>query len=270
MVLRCNTKRELVPREGKMKFKDKLLEGTLLSRYKRFFADVEYNGEKFTIHVPNTGSLKSVIEKSPEKPQKIWFSLHGDETKKLKGTLEAVQTPTGVWVGVNTANPNRIVTEAIQKKPFLPHWKSYNYYKPEFKISKETRLDGAFFSTEEDYIDYKENKKSKVKAHFIEIKNTTYVSEEKKAIAQFPDAVTERGQKHLTEMMELMKLGHQCEIIYTVQRSDTKTFSPCAQHDPKYAQLFYRAMDAGLKVTPLIVYMDRTQIYLTSEKLNVI
>lgn len=253
-----------------MKFSKPLLEGTLLSRYKRFFADVEYHGEKYTIHVPNTGSLKSVIYKSAEKPQKVWFSLHGDPQKKLKGTLEAVQTPAGVWVGVNTSNPNRIVNEAIQAKPFLAHWKKYDFYKPEFKISKETRLDGAFFNTEEDFNDFKENKKSKVKAHFIEIKNTTYVDDNKAALAQFPDAVTERGQKHLTEMMKLMKQGHQCEIIYTVQRPDTKSFSPCETHDPEYAKLFYKAMNEGLIVTPLKVFMDRNEIYLTTERLKVI
>ena len=95
-----------------MKFKEKLLEGVLLQRYKRFFADVEYKNEKYSIHVPNTGSLKGVIEKNQK--QKCWFSLHGDETKKLKGTLEVVQAVNGTWVGVNTSNPNKIVNEAIQ------------------------------------------------------------------------------------------------------------------------------------------------------------
>lgn len=254
-----------------MKFSKELLEGKLLSRYKRFFADVEYDGEKHTIHVPNTGSLKSVIEKNPSEPQACWFSLHGDPEKKLKGTLEAVKTPSGVWVGVNTSNPNRIVTEAIQKKPFLSHWKAYDFYKPEFKITAETRLDGAFFKTEKDYADYKENKKSKVKIHFIEIKNTTYLpSVQKKQVVQFPDAVTERGQKHLVEMMKLMKQGHQCEIIYTVQRSDAEGFSPCAEQDPEYAKLFYKAIDQGLIISPLVVFMDRKQIYLTDKKLKIV
>lgn len=259
-----------------MKFKEKLLEGVLISRYKRFFADVDYNGEKFTIHVPNTGSLKSVIDKDAKTPQKIWFSLHGDPNKKLKGTLEAVQTPTGVWVGVNTSNPNKIVTEAIQnslknKKSFVSHWKPYQFYKPEYKISAETRLDGAFFVNENDFSDYKENKKSKSKAHFIEIKNTTYLPVgSKKQVVQFPDAVTERGQKHLVEMMNLIKQGHQCEIIYTVQRSDAEAFSACVEHDPEYAKLFEKAMKVGLIISPLVVSMDQNQIILTDKKLKII
>lgn len=259
-----------------MKHKEKLLEGVLLSRYKRFFADVEYKGEKITIHVPNTGSLKSVIEKKSTVPQKVWFSLHGDPEKKLKGTLEAVQNSTGVWIGINTSNPNRIVTEAIENgletgKPFLSHWKNYLFYKPEYKINPETRLDGAFFSTEEDFKKIKEKPQAKVKIHFIEIKNTTYLPEgQKKAIVQFPDGVSERAQKHLIEMMELIKKGHSCEVIFTVQRKDAVAFSPSQEMDPKYADLLYKAMDAGVIVSPLVVDFDQHQIKLTNQTLKII
>lgn len=252
-----------------MKFEKKLHEGLLLQRYKRFFADVELDGEKITIHVPNTGSLKTVIEKNPAKPQKCWFSLHGDPAKKLKGTLEAVQTTEGAWVGVNTSNPNRVVTEAIQKaietgKPFFKEWSEYRFYKPEFKISKETRLDGAFFFKQGDL----ENPKAK--KHFIEIKNTTFKATiDKKSYAQFPDAVTERGQKHLAEMMHLMKLGHKCELIFAVQRSDVDFFSPC-ELDPEYVKLLNKAAKAGLIISPLIVEINRDEVKLSKKKLKVI
>lgn len=253
-----------------MKFKNKLHEGILVSRYKRFFADVELDGEKFTIHVPNTGSLKAVIEKTPKKPQKCWFSLHGDPAKKLKGTLEAVQTVEGSWVGVNTANPNKIVIEAIQNalkigKPFLPHWKGYSYYKSEFKINDKSRLDGALLKKESDLED------SKSKKHFIEIKNTTYkTSVGTKSHAQFPDSVTERGQKHLEEMMLLMKKGHTCEVIFTVQRSDVDAFSPAAEIDEDYAKLLKKAMAQGLIVSPLIVEITRDEVKLTNKVLEIV
>ncbi len=259
-----------------MKFPKKLFEGVLISRYKRFFADVEFKGEKFTIHVPNTGSLKSVIYKDSKKLQKVWFSLHGDPTKKLKGTLEAIQAVNGAWVGINTSNPNRIVTEAIQEgiksaQAFLPHWKGYGFYKSEYKINKESRLDGAFFMTEDDFELVKKDAKAKVKIHFIEIKNTTYLPEgQKKSIVQFPDGVSERAQKHLIDMMNLMKQGHQCELIFTVQRSDVEFFSPCEAMDPKYAELFYQAVEEGLIVTPLLVDFDQEQIHLTTKQLKVI
>lgn len=252
-----------------MKFQKKLYEGILFDRYKRFFADVELDGKKITIHVPNTGSLKSVIEKKPIKPQKCWFSLHGDESKKLKGTLEAVQTLDGTWVGVNTSNPNRIVTEAAQKsiesgKPFLPHWKGFGFYKPEYKINKESRLDGVFLKSAGDL----ENPKSK--KHFIEIKNTTFQSVvDGKSQAQFPDAVTERGQKHLIEMMKLIDEGHACELIFAVQRNDVKYFSAAAQIDPEYAKLLAKAEKKGLIISPLICDVSRTEVVLTNQLLKV-
>ncbi len=251
-----------------MNFKSKLFEGILLDRYKRFFADVEYSGEKITIHVPNTGSLKSVIEKKPTVPQKCWFSLHGDESKKLKGTLEAVQAVDGAWVGVNTSNPNRIVTEAANKsidsgKPFLPHWQGFGFYKPEYKINKESRLDGAFLKSESDL----ENPKSK--KHFIEIKNTTYRSViGADAHAQFPDAVTERGQKHLIEMMKLIDEGHTCELIFAVQRNDVKYFSAAEQFDPAYAKLLEKAEKKGMIISALICEITRDHVVLTNQLLK--
>jgi len=255
-----------------MRFSQGLIQGKLIQRYKRFFADVEYelNGKKIsaTIHVPNTGSLKAVIEKNPRENQNCLFSIHNDPEKKLKGTLEAVQTVEGTWVGVNTSNPNRIVTEVIQagienKKPLFKHWAEYSFYKPEFKISKETRLDGVFCHKPEDI----DNPKSK--KHFIEIKNTTYkeiINE--LAFAQFPDAVTERGQKHLIEMMSLMKDGHKCELIFTVQRQDVSYFS-ASKLDPDYAQLLKKAFDQGLIITPALVQVDSHQVVLTDKVLDI-
>ncbi len=251
-----------------MKFKKKLLEGKLLERYKRFFADVEFKGEKITIHVPNTGSLKAVIDKTAK--QKCWFSLHGDETKKLKGTLEAVQATNGTWVGVNTSNPNKILQEAIQsaidsKKMHFTHWKDYAFYKSEYKISKETRLDGVFCINETDL----ENPKAK--KHFIEIKNTTYVEKVgENLIAMFPDAVTERGQKHIHEMIELMEQGHKAELIFTIQRDDVKGFTAAKDIDPEYAKLLKQAQKKGLIVSPILVAIDQTEVYLTKKILEVI
>lgn len=252
-----------------MKYKERLLEGTLLQRYKRFFADVEHEGQKYTIHVPNTGSLKGVIDKNMSQ-QKCWFSLHGDETKKLKGTLEAVQAPNGTWVGINTSNPNRIVQEAIlagleNKMGHLNHWREYGFYKSEFKISKESRLDGVFCHSATDLDD------KNVKKHFIEIKNTTFVGQRgNEQIAMFPDTVTERGQKHIEEMMKLMKQGHVCELIFAIQREDVTAFSPADELDPVYTKLLRIAMKAGLIVSPIQVHISRDEVVLTKNILPVL
>lgn len=259
-----------------MKFERNLIEGNLIQRYKRFFADVEYVDLKTrkkivtTIHVPNTGSLKSVIEKNAEPHQKCWFSISDDPSRKLKGTLQAVQTVRESWVGVNTSNPNKIVNEAAkqsieEKKPFFKHWKGYTFFKPEFKISKESRLDGAFLNDENDL----DNPKSK--KHFIEIKNTTLLTEKNgKNHAQFPDAVTERGQKHLSEMMKLMKQGHTCELIFTIQRNDCDVFSVADQIDPEYSRLFHMAVEAGMIVTPALVDISQDEVKLSGKVLRVV
>ena len=251
-----------------MKFKKKLLEGILLQRYKRFFADVEYKNEKYTIHVPNTGSLKGVIEKNQK--HKCWFSLHGDETKKLKGTLEAVQAMNGAWVGVNTSNPNKIVQEAIlagieSGKSHFKHWSDYEFYKSEHKINSETRLDGVFCKKAVDL----ENTKSK--KHYIEIKNTTLIGEVNgRKVAMFPDAVTERGQKHIREMIKLIEQGHKAELIFTIQRDEVMAFTADQEIDPEYAELLKQAKKKGLIISPVLVAIDQTQVYLTKKLLEFI
>lgn len=251
-----------------MKFEKKLLQGQLLQRYKRFFADVELQGKKYTIHVPNTGSLKGVIDKNQQ--QLCWFSLHGDKSKKLQGTLEAVQTRDGTWVGVNTSHPNRIVQEAIQLglqrgKAHLSHWQSYDFYKSEYKVSKETRLDGVFVKNSEE-LEYPNSQK-----HFIEIKNTTLLRMiNGKKVAQFPDTVTERGQKHLVELIQLMKSGHRAELIFAIQRADAQFFSVAEDLDPNYAKLFKKAIDAGLIVSPMVVEISQNEIFLTKKVLKLI
>ncbi|MFZ3231329.1 MAG: DNA/RNA nuclease SfsA [Pseudobdellovibrio sp.] len=253
-----------------MKFAKKLIQGTLLKRYKRFFADVEYIDEDtkkkiaITIHCPNTGSLKSVIEK--DQPQACWLSLSDDPARKLKGTLEAVQANNQAWVGVNTSWPNRIVQEAIldsfeAKKPFFKHWGEYTFYKSEHKISKETRLDGVFCFNESDL----EN--SKAKKHFIEIKNVTLVRD---GVAQFPDAETTRGQKHLQELTDLVRQGHKAELIFTIQRNDAKSFSVAEDIDPVYKKLFDQAVKAGVIMTAVLVDLSQTGIKLSSQTVPVV
>ena len=245
-------------------FKEKLTEGRLIKRYKRFFADVEYLDPKtnkkiaLTIHCPNTGSLKSVIEKDTE--HSCWFSISEDPARKLKGTLEAVQADSGAWVGVNTSWPNKIVQFAAMqsietKKPFFKNWKNYGFYKSEHKISKETRLDGVFCLDESHLADEQQPK------HFIEIKNVSLRNESQ---AQFPDAVTERGQKHLKELMKLIEQGHKAELIFTIQRNDVDAFSIAKHIDPTYHKLFDQAVKAGVIITPVLVELTRTEIKLSS------
>ncbi|AHZ86840.1 DNA/RNA nuclease SfsA [Bdellovibrio bacteriovorus] len=235
-----------------MKFHSKLQEGIFLKRYKRFFADIEFQGQQVTAHVPNTGSLKSVNNPG----QHCLFSESTNPERKLKYTLEMIKSPTGSWVGVNTATPNTVVRETLHhvvghKKEVIggfAHWAAFDEVKPEYKISAETRLDFALKKNNSD------------KMHFIEVKNVTLAEE---GTAKFPDAVTERGQKHLRELMALMEQGHTAEIVFTIQRHDCGSFSPADDIDPEYGRLLREAYQKGLRVSPFVLDLTPESVELS-------
>jgi len=120
------------------------------------------------------------------------------------------------------------------------------------KINQETRLDFLF-----------ENKKTK---RYVEVKNVTLAE---KDTAYFPDAVTERGQKHLKELMSLIEDGHEAEIVYVVQRSDCVQFSPADDIDPEYGKLLRQASHKGLIISAYQVDIRPNEIALTTKKLKV-
>ena len=240
-----------------MKYSRPLEKGVFLKRYKRFFADIDWKGEVVTAHVPNTGSLKSVNNPG----QHCLFSKSDNPERKLKYTLEMIQSSAGHWVGVNTSTPNAVVKEKlfelIGKKSdseVFNFWGGFDEIKPEYKISAESRLDFALL------------KKDSQQIHFIEVKNVTLADG---PTAQFPDAVSERAQKHLRELMRLIDQGHTAEIVFTVQRTDCEFFSPADDIDPEYGKLLREAIKHGVRVTPLVVQLSADEVCLTSEVLPI-
>jgi sugar fermentation stimulation protein A len=239
-----------------VKYSKKLDEGVFLKRYKRFFADIDWQGQTLIAHVPNTGSLKSVNNAG----QPCLFSHSDNPERKLKQTLEMIQSLNGAWVGVNTVTPNTVVRETLERivgtSEALPknwqHWAGFDEVKAEFKISAETRLDFAL------------SKKNSDKKHFIEVKNVTLADGK---TAKFPDAETTRGQKHLQELMNLITAGHTAEILFTIQRGDCEDFAPADEIDPEYGRLLRQAQKRGLKITPLVVNLSPTEAILSDREL---
>ncbi len=237
-----------------MKWPQKLIEGKLLKRYKRFFADVEIAGKIEVAHVPNTGSLKSVLFPG----QACLVSPAKDPNRKLKFTLEAAKVDTessgsaGTWVGVNTSWPNQLAKEAFELKT-IPHWAKYSKLHSEVKINPESRLD---LMLETDFGN----------RHYVEIKNVTLKNG---AAAQFPDAVTERGQKHLRELMHLVSEGHSAEIFFTVQRDDVEFFSPADDIDPEYGRLLREAERCGVRISVFLIKISPQEIFLSGDSLEV-
>lgn len=237
-----------------MKYTEKVHEAVFLKRYKRFFADVQMGKDVVVAHVANTGSLKTAVEAGAP----CLVTETDNPERKLKFTLQAVKMGSN-WVGVNTSWPNKLAKEAFENKVFK-HWKGFTDLKSEVKINKESRLDLAL------------SKKGTDRLHYVEIKNVTLAfgdTKKKKGTAQFPDGVTERGQKHLKELMKLVDQGHTAEILFTVQRSDCEGFSPADEIDPEYGKLLRQAQKKGVLITAALVEVSDKKIELTGELLKV-
>lgn len=237
-----------------MRFPESRRTGQFLRRYKRFFADVLLDGLEVVAHVPNTGSLKTCLfDGAP-----CVVTTTDDPKRKLKATLHLLETPTG-WVGVNTSLPNALALEAWRERR-IPEWADYHAAKPEYKLSKETRLDLVLAPSEDDLAAGRN-------LHYVEIKSVTYAEH---GVAKFPDAVTARGQKHLTELMMLKRLGSEAEILFVIQRNDVTSFAPADHIDPLYGRLLREAFAAGVRIRALACEIDPlTGVELTARLLPV-
>ncbi len=240
-----------------MDFKEKLKKGKLLKRYKRFFADIEFEDETLTAHLPNTGSLKTV----PLSDTDCFFSTSDDPKRKLKYTLELIKTQEGL-VGVNTRTPNTIVLEAL-KEGLKGDFKNVQ---PEVKINEKTRIDFVLWNwlgkettkpKKLKYPDYLSDQN--LELYFIEVKNVTM---KKENTALFPDGVTERGTKHLNELIDLKNKGFKTEILYVAQREGVDTFSGAPEFDPVYVETLKKAQKAGVEITAFKALMTNKKVCL--------
>lgn len=237
-----------------MQFNEPVQTARLLKRYKRFFADVLIDGEVVTAHVPNTGSLITVISENAE----CIVTKSLNPKRKLKWTLQLVRTDQG-WAGVNTSLPNHLVVEAFRAGR-IEDWRPYGFCKPEHKISAKSRIDLVLAQTAASFADQQE-------LCFIEIKNVTLSS---KGVARFPDAVTERGQKHLVELTNLVERGHRAEIVFVVQRENCRAFAPADEIDKEYGRLLREASRKGVRARALgVKFQPNSGLEITGEELPV-
>ena len=209
-----------------MNFENKLISGLFIKRYKRFFVDVKINNQVITAHCPNTGSMCGLLKKG----NKVWVSRSNNPNRKLKYTLEIIEDQK-IKVGVNTHSTNKIVYHAL-KNNLIDELKNSLEIKPETKFGKNTRFD---------FLVINKNFKS-----FIEVKNVTLSREKKKA--EFPDAVTSRGLKHVKELMNASKKGYKIFILYLIQREDCDLFSIADDIDANYAEALAKAVKNNLNV----------------------
>ena len=220
--------------------------GRLVSRYKRFFADIELdNGELITAHCANTGPMTGVCQiGSP-----VLVSHHPSPKRKLAYSWEAIYLDEQ-WIGVNTSLPNRVIGHMLEQH-LLPELEPYTTVKGEVAYGNEkSRID--FLLTNET-----NNGAKAVQKTYVEVKNTTWC---KGSLALFPDTVTTRGQKHLRELMSVMTADTNAALIFFINRGDCDRFAAGADADPEYAQLLKAAIAKGVKVLPCRFAIEPTKI----------
>ena len=216
-----------------------LVAGSLIQRYKRFLADVRLeDGSVVTAHTTNTGSMKTCWEPG----DRVLLEPAANPERKLKFTWLAVERPGG-WVGVETGMPNRVVAEATRRDA-LPGLPGLHSVRTEVKYGAEnSRIDVLALDAEGRQV-------------FIEVKNTTLKDGD---WCLFPDAVTERGTKHLRELQAMVREGHRAAIALFVHRTDVDRFDAAREIDPVYAAELDRAATAGVAVLPLAVRLVTRQ-----------
>ena len=203
-----------------MKFTSSLIKGKLIKRYKRFFTDIEVNNKILTAHCPNTGSMMGLLDKNNQ----VWITHHNDPKRKLKYTLEMIKVNQKI-IGVNTHRANRIVKHALENK-LIDEFKSVKNIKAEFKYSDDTRFDFLC-----------DNK-------ILEVKNVTLMRD--KDVAEFPDAVTSRGSKHLKRLINSIKKGYKPYVLFLTQIQGINNFKIAKDIDSNYFKDYLEAKKAGV------------------------
>ncbi len=211
-----------------MDFAQPLARGALVSRYKRFFADVVLDdGTPITAHCPNPGAMLGL--NVPGLP--VWVSRSDDPKRKLAHTLELVDVDGGL-VGINTMHPNRLVAEALSLSA-IPELTGYSSHRREVKYGQNSRVD---FLLERDGRP----------PCWLEVKNCHL--RRGGTLAEFPDCVAARSLKHLRELEAMVAAGDRAVVLFVVQRTDCDAFAACQELDPAFARGLDQAADAGVEV----------------------
>lgn len=201
-----------------------LLAGRLLRRYQRFFAEIELlDGRVVTAHTPNTGSMKQCAVPG----HRVLLSPSTNPARKLAYTWELVEVG-GLWVDVNTQRANRVVEEALRSGAVTE------------LAGGAVRAEFPWGSSRFDFLVERGAERA-----LLEVKNVTLCCAEKTAC--FPDAVTERGQKHLRELLRAKQEGWRAAVLFLVQRGEADSFAPADTIDPEYGRLLREAVAGGVE-----------------------
>ena len=230
-----------------MEFTKSLIKGKLIKRYKRFFTDVKLNKEIVVAHCPNTGSMKGLLDRDND----VYLLPNNDPKRKLKFGLEIIKTRKNL-VGVNTHMANKIAHHALENN-LIKELKNNDLIKPEVFFNKETRFD---------FLIHKNNQKI-----FVEVKNVTLFRNEK--TAEFPDAITSRGSKHLIALIDAIKKGYKSYLLFLVQIQNMENFKIAKDIDTEYYKNYILAKKAGVNFLAYRCNISSKKIFI-DKKLKII
>ena len=230
-----------------MEFTKSLVKGKLIKRYKRFFTDVKLKNQIVTAHCPNTGSMKGLLDQGNE----VYLLPNNDPKRKLKYGLEIIKSRKNL-VGVNTHLANRIAQHGLENN-LIGELKNIDEIKSEVFFNKETRFDFLL-------------KKSSQKS-FVEVKNVTLFRD--KQTAEFPDAVTSRGSKHLLTLIDATKKGYKTYLLFLVQIQNMEYFKIAKDIDDKYYDNYLIAKKAGVNFLAYRCNISSKKIFV-EKKLKII
>jgi sugar fermentation stimulation protein A len=211
-----------------MDFPQPLVRGTLVSRYKRFFADVVLDdGTALTAHCPNPGAMLGL--NTPGLP--CWVSRSDDPKRKLAHTLELVEADGGL-VGINTMHPNRLVAEALAADA-IPELSGYATHRREVRYGVNSRVDFLLQHPDRP-------------PAWLEVKNCHL--RRSGTLAEFPDCVAARSLKHLKALTAMVEAGDRAVVLFVIQRTDCDQFQACHDLDPAFATGLSQAIAEGVEV----------------------
>jgi sugar fermentation stimulation protein A len=212
-----------------MNFNRPLQEAVLNQRYKRFLADVTtHNGAKLTIHCPNTGSMAACAEPG----SRVWYWQSDNAKRKYPCTWELVEVDGRYLACINTQRANALVVEAINNGT-IEALQGYSDLQQEVAFGQErSRVDILLRGTGPDC--------------YVEVKNVTWWRGHGRG--EFPDAVTDRGRKHLRELVAMAAAGQRAVLVFCAAHTGIEAVAPAWDKDPRYAEALLEAVAAGVEV----------------------
>ena len=230
-----------------MEFTKSLIKGKLIKRYKRFFVDVKVGREIVTSHCPNTGSMKGLLDENND----VYLLQNNDPKRKLKFSLEVIKTRKNL-VGINTHRANKITQNGLENN-LIKELKNNDLIKPEVFFNKDTRFDFLL--------------EKKGEKFFLEVKNVTLFRN--LDTAEFPDAITSRGSKHLLALIDAIKKGYKSYLLFLVQIQNMENFKIARDIDAEYYKNYLLAKKVGVNFLAYRCKISSKEIFI-EKKIKII